>query len=78
MRESTNAWIKLIVFVATIAFVLWFILQLTLWAEPLKDYFSFMGDWETYILLFVLVLVVKFIFEKLLKWEAHAFFRRRK
>jgi DMSO/TMAO reductase YedYZ heme-binding membrane subunit len=78
MRSKAINWIQLMLFLASIALVLWVILALHSWAEPLKDYYSFVGSWESYIFLFVMLILIKFVFEKLLKWEAKAFFRRRK
>lgn len=78
MRNSKTEWIKLIVFVFSIVFVILFILAIYAWSEPLKDYFFLAGTWETYIVLFILIFVIKFIFERLLRWEARALFRRRK
>ncbi|MFH1588245.1 MAG: hypothetical protein ABIA76_02830 [Candidatus Diapherotrites archaeon] len=74
MRQGTIEWIKLIILVLSVAFVVYFIVQIYLWSDSFKNYFFMVGEWENFALIFILVFVAGYIIKRLLKWEAKAFF----
>jgi hypothetical protein len=74
LKQSSFEWIKLIILVLSVVFVAYFVLQLYVWSDSFQEYFFMAGDWENFVLIFVLVFVAASIIKKLLKWEAKAFF----
>ncbi|MCR4368796.1 MAG: hypothetical protein NUV67_02720 [archaeon] len=46
-----------------------------IWSSEQSRYFSFIGDWESVILLTVIVFVITFVMERLWKWEVREIFK---
>lgn len=54
---------------------IWFLLSLEKWAFGWKGYLLKVGDWNTLIFLAFVVIIVKIILEKLLRWQVRASLR---
>ena len=67
---------KLFLVGLALAVVVWFLFRLEVWADYFSRYFLFTGDITSLIYLFVGLLVLKKIFEWLLKWHVRMTFRR--
>ena len=67
---------KLFLVGLALAVVVWFLFRLEVWADYFRRYFLFTGDITSLIYLFVGLLVLKKIFEWLLKWHVRMTFRR--
>ena len=67
---------KLFLVGLALAVVVWFLVRLEVWADYFRRDFLFTGDITSLIYLFVGLLVLKKIFEWLLKWHVRMTFRR--
>jgi len=48
---------------------------LKIWSYDMNRYFLFVEDWESVIVLLIIVTGITFILEKLWKWEVHQIFK---
>ena len=67
---------KLLLVGLALAVVVWLLFKLEVWADYFKRYFLLTGDILSYIYLFAGLLVLKKVFEWLLKWHVRMTFRR--
>jgi len=67
---------KLLLVGLALAVVVWFLVKLEFWADYFKNFFLVTGDYASLIYLIVGLLVLKKIFEGLLKWHVRMTFRR--
>lgn len=49
-----------------------------IWSVEQNKYFLFIGDWESLIVIFVIVTGTTFIMEKLWKWEVRQVFHKKR
>jgi len=67
---------KLLLVLLALGVVVWFLFRLEVWADYFRRYFLLTGDVTSLLYLFVGLLVLKKIFEWLLKWHVRATFAR--
>ena len=67
---------KLLLVLLALGVVVWFLFRLEVWADYFRRYFLLTGDVTSLLYLFVGLLVLKTIFEWLLKWHVRATFAR--
>jgi len=60
---------KLFLFLITLGVVAYFILAFNEWAFEKKDWFTKVGDIQSYIIISVVLFVLSFVFRKLLIWQ---------
>lgn len=60
---------KLILFLFTFALVIFLTLTLYNWGNEFKNYFLYLGNIESYVMLFLLVWIIAYVLRKLLIWQ---------
>ncbi|MFH1391469.1 MAG: hypothetical protein ABIH20_04125 [Candidatus Diapherotrites archaeon] len=73
---KVSYWIEKILYLSIGLLVVVLLLGwLKIWSMDLNNYFLFVGDFESVLVLIVIVTGITFVLEKLWKWEIHQIFK---